>query len=172
MKIRFLPFILLLVFIFIFLIFYKGLQNTNIYTPNVNTKDKIPLFIAEIFNTNTKINSKKIFIGDRFYLVNIWASWCVPCRKEHKYLINLSKSKNVKIVGINYKDKVENANNFLKDLGNPYDLIISDTEGTLAINWGAYGVPESFLIYESNIIKKMIGPIDEIRFNDIKELIK
>ena len=80
--------------------------------------------------------------------------------------------RNIKIVGINYKDKVENANNFLKDLGNPYDLILSDTEGTLAINWGAYGVPESFLIYKSNIIKKMIGPIDEIRFNDIKELIK
>ena len=84
----------------------------------------------------------------------------------------MSKSKNIKRVGINYKDKVENANNFLKDLGNPYDLIISDIEGTLAINWGAYGVPESFLIHESNIIKKIIGPIDETRFNDVKELIK
>ena len=98
-----------------------------------------------------QINFNEVLTGKNFYLINIWSSWCEPCKDESEYLLELKNDNPIKMIGINYKDKVENANNFLKDLGNPYDLIISDIEGTLAINWGAYGVPESFLIHESNI---------------------
>ena len=107
-----------------------------------------------------------------FYLLNIWASWCIPCREEHSYIVNLSKIENLEIVGLNYKDNTHNAKNFLRDLGNPYNTIFLDLDGTLAIDWGAYGVPETFLIYNKKIIKKIIGPINDSSFLEIKKIIK
>jgi len=159
-------------FIFIFLIFYKGLNNTNIYTPNFNSEKNIPYIESEIFNTNNKINSKEIFKGNKFYLMNIWASWCIPCRDEHPFLIKLSSLKNIEIIGLNYKDKNKNAKNFLRELKNPYKLILSDRDGTNAIEWGAYGVPESFIIHNKKIIKKVIGPIDQDTFLQIKKIVE
>jgi len=72
----------------------------------------------------------------------------------------------------NYKDKIKNARNFLNELGNPYEIIISDLDGTLSIEWGAYGVPESYLIYNQKILKKVVGPISLNNFFEIKDLVK
>jgi len=167
-------FLIILIFIFstVFFIFYKGLQNSNIYTPKVEYKKNIPVFDAQIFDKKNKINSNQIFNRDKFYLLNIWASWCVPCRDEHPYLLDLSIKSNIEIIGLNYKDDKENAKLFLKELDNPYKIIIADNDGLIAIEWAAYGVPESFLIYNNEIIKKVIGPINEITIKEIKELIK
>ena len=104
--------------------------------------------------------------------MNIWSSWCVPCREEHKYLMELNKIKNLEIIGLNYKDGIANAKNFLDELKNPYSKIISDLNGLIAIEWGAYGVPESFLIYNNRIIKKVVGPLNYDLVFEIKELIK
>ena len=163
---------LIFIFSIVFFIFYKGLQNSNIYTPNVEYKKNIPIFEAQMFDKEKKINSNQIFNRDKFYLLNIWASWCVPCRDEHPYLLDLSNEGNIKIIGLNYKDDKENAKRFLKELDNPYKIIIADSDGLIAIEWAAYGVPESFLIYNNEIIKKVIGPINEITIKEIKELIK
>ncbi len=167
-------FLIILIFIFstVFFIFYKGLQNSNIYTPKVEYKKNIPIFDAQIFDKKNIINSNQIFNRDKFYLLNIWASWCVPCRDEHPYLLDLSNKSNIDIIGLNYKDDKENAKLFLKELDNPYKIIIADNDGLIAIEWAAYGVPESFLIYNNEIIKKVIGPINEITIKEIKELIK
>ena len=167
-------FLIILIFIFstVFFIFYKGLQNPNIYTPKVEYKKNIPIFDAQIFDKKNRINSNQIFNIDKFYLLNIWASWCVPCRDEHPYLLDLSIKSNIEIIGLNYKDDKENAKLFLKELDNPYKIIIADNDGLIAIEWAAYGVPESFLIYNNEIIKKVIGPINEITIKEIKELIK
>ena len=167
-------FLIILIFIFstVFFIFYKGLQNSNIYTPKVEYKKNIPIFDAQIFDKKNIINSNQIFNRDKFYLLNIWASWCVPCRDEHPYLLDLSNKSNIEIIGLNYKDDKENAKLFLKELDNPYKIIIADNDGLIAIEWAAYGVPESFLIYNNEIIKKVIGPINEITIKEIKELIK
>ena len=167
-------FLIILIFIFstVFFIFYKGLQNSNIYTPKVEYKKNIPIFDAQIFGKKNRINSNQIFNRDKFYLLNIWASWCVPCRDEHPYLLDLSNEGNIKIIGLNYKDDKENAKRFLKELDNPYKIIIADSDGLIAIEWAAYGVPESFLIYNNEIIKKVVGPINEITIKEIKELIK
>ena len=81
----------IIIFFIVFLVFYKGLKNSNIYSPNVSVEKSIPLFETEILGENRKINSKDIFVENEFYLVNIWASWCVPCRDEHAFLMNLSK---------------------------------------------------------------------------------
>ena len=172
MKSKTLPIFLIPIFIIIFYIFYKGLENSNIYTPDVNTKKDIPNFKTKVFDTNNIINSNEIFKKNKFYLVNIWASWCAPCRDEHIFLMKLYKQKNLEIIGINYKDKNDNAKSFLNELSNPYKLILSDQDGTIAIEWGAYGVPETFLVYEKKIIKKIIGPINNNSLLEIQKLIK
>lgn len=172
MKNKLLPLFLVLIFIIIFIIFYRGLQNTNIYTPETKINNEIPSFSAELFDSKKLINSSEIFDLNKFYLLNIWSSWCVPCRQEHTLLMNLNKNIKIKVIGINYKDTKKNAENFLDELGNPYDQIIFDKEGVKAIEWGAFGVPESFLIYNNKIIKKYIGPINKNSIEEIKSLIK
>ena len=172
MKNKFLSFSLIIIFIFIFIIFYKGLQNTNIYTPELKTNNKIPSFSAELFDSNRIVNSSDIFESNKFYLLNIWSSWCAPCREEHPLLMDLAKNKNIKVIGINYKDTKLNAVNFLEKLGNPYEKIIFDKNGTQAIEWGAFGVPETFLVFENKIIKKFIGPLNIKSFAEIKKIIQ
>ena len=172
MKIKILPLVLVISFLIIFLIFYKGLNNSNIYTPETNLKKDVPNFKTKIFNSEKSIGSDEIFENDKFYLVNIWASWCVPCREEHPFLVDLNKKKNLEVVGLNYKDNKKNAKIFLDDLGNPYDIILIDQDGTISIEWGAYGVPETFLIYNKKIIKKIIGPLDLKKVSEINKLIK
>ena len=172
MKNKIILIFLIFIFSIVFFIFYKGLQNSNIYTPNVEYKKNIPIFEAQMFDKEKKINSNQIFDRDKFYLLNIWASWCVPCRDEHSYLIDLNDKSNIEIIGLNYKDDEEKAKLFLKELDNPYKIIISDKDGLIAIEWAAYGVPESFLIYNNEIIKKIIGPIKENTMKEIRELIE
>ena len=172
MKNKFLLFSVSLIFLFIFTIFYRGLQDTNIYSPEAKINTKIPSFSAELFYSNKMVNSLEIFDLNKYYLLNIWSSWCVPCRQEHPLLIDLAKNKNVKVFGINYKDNKDKAEKFLKELGNPYEKIIFDKNGIVAIEWGAYGVPESFLIYNGKIIKKYIGPLKKKSIREIKLLIK
>jgi len=172
MKNKFLPFSIALIFVIFFIIFYKGLRNTNIYTPELKTNNEIPLFSAQLFYSDKIINSAEIFNSNKFYLLNIWASWCVPCRQEHSFLMDLSKNKNVEVIGLNYKDTKINAKSFLEELGNPYKKIIFDSDGVKAIEWGAYGVPESFLIYNNKVIQKYLGPLNQESIEKIKLLIK
>ena len=172
MKNKIFPLLLTIMFLIIFFIFYRGLQNSNIYTPKVNIEKNIPFFKTEIFDNENVINSDEIFKSKKFYLINIWASWCVPCRNEHPFLMNLSRHNKIEIIGFNYKDDIMNAKNFLSELDNPYDMIISDKDGILSVEWGAYGVPESFLVYNKKIIKRFIGPINENLLLQIKEIIK
>ncbi len=172
MKKNFLLTVLILFFLVVFTVFYKGLQNPNIYTPAKNLKKTIPSFSVYKFDNDTIINSEQIFDGESFYLMNIWASWCVPCREEHPYLMQLKTQDNLIIVGLNYKDKKSSAKNFLKKLNNPYNILLSDQDGTVSIEWGAYGVPETFLIRKNKIIKKIIGPMDSKSFLEIKRIIK
>ena len=123
-------------------------------------------------NNLTIENSDDIFEEKNFYIMNIWASWCLPCREEHTFLMNLKTLNKIKVFGINYKDDLGNAKKFLKELGNPYDLILADKNGTISIEWGAYGVPETFLIYDKKIIKRFIGPINSNSLLEINNLLK
>ena len=172
MKNKLLLFFIVFIFIIIFIVFYKGLKDTNIYTPESKINSDIPSLVVELFDTNKDVNTIEIFQPDKFYLLNIWSSWCVPCRKEHPILMELKNNDRLKVIGMNYKDTKDNAKNFLNELGNPYDKIIFDSKGTNAIEWGAYGVPESFLINNNKIIKKYIGPLNKESIEEIKLYIK
>jgi cytochrome c biogenesis protein CcmG/thiol:disulfide interchange protein DsbE len=98
----------------------------------------------------------------RVSLVNIFASWCGPCRLEHPFLVRLGEDPRIKLYGINYKDVPENARRFLGELGNPYAAVGVDDRGRAAIDWGVYGVPETFLIGPDGVIRhKIVGPLSE-----------
>ena len=171
MKKKIISFLIVSSLIFIFIIFYKGLNRSNFYQPKSEIKD-LPQFSAISFYSKKKIESKNIFNVEKYYILNIWASWCLPCRNEHPLLINLSKSEKLEIIGLNYKDNFKNAEKFINELGNPYSLILLDREGTKAIEWGAFGVPETFLIYENKIIKRYIGPLNFKLVDEIKGYIQ
>ena len=96
----------------------------------------------------------------RISLVNVWASWCVPCHDEAPLLTRLAKDKRLQLVGINYKDTPDNARRFLGRYGNPFDVVGVDGNGRAAIEWGVYGVPETFIVgREGTILYKLVGPI-------------
>ena len=159
-------------FLAVFITFYIGLKNYNIYIPKENIEKKIPFLKVKTFEHDYEVRLDQIFKDNKFYLMNIWSSWCIPCRDEHKFLMELSKNPKLEIIGLNYKDNDVNAKNFLNQLRNPYKTIIYDKNGTIAIEWGAYGVPESFLVHKNKIIKKIIGPLNENLLIEIKNIIK
>ena len=173
MKKKFNLFIIIIFLSFSFVIFYKGLNNSSTYTPQIIDKKNIPIFKAKDFNSNAYVDSEKIFKEDIFYVVNIWASWCVPCRMEHPLLMELSKIQSLKLIGFNYRDNQINAKNFVNKFGNPYSKILIDNDGILAVEFGAYGVPETFVINKNKkIIRKFVGPLNQEIVDEIKLIVK
>ena len=107
---------------------------------------------------------EKTFTGEEMlgqvWLLNIWASWCASCRDEHPLLTELARTKTVPIVGLNYKDKPDEAKAWLARFGDPYTLSIIDADGRIGIDFGVYGVPETFVIDKAGVIRrKHIGPV-------------
>jgi cytochrome c biogenesis protein CcmG/thiol:disulfide interchange protein DsbE len=174
MKISITKIIIFCFVIFSLSVFWRGLKiNKNYDTKNL-IGSRISNFKLSEINNNEQYISEKNLKKNKYTLINFFASWCAPCRTEHKYLLNLSNTnKEIKIIGLNYKDKKINANNFLNELGNPYDFVGKDIDGKISILFGIYGIPESILINnELIVIKKIIGPIDKAQFNEILKLIQ
>ncbi len=163
--------IIVLLFIFVLFVFYNSLYKETNYSTDYLVGNKLAKINLKSFDDN-KIYTNEDFKNSRYTLINFWASWCAPCRVEHSYLMQLSKEKNLKILGVNFKDKKINASKFLNELGNPYYYMAKDTTGKQSVNFGIYGVPESILINnETIVLKKFIGPLNEQNLNDIKEII-
>ncbi len=102
-------------------------------------------------------------------IVNVWASWCVPCRAEHPIIVKLGEDKRLRLVGINYKDKPGNALRFLGQLGNPFEAVGVDQKGRAAIDWGVYGIPETFVIGRDATIRyKHVGPLDPVSLKKLR----
>ncbi len=96
------------------------------------------------------------------WVLNVWASWCVACRQEHEVLKKLARHDNVTLVGLNYKDQIPDARQWLTRLGDPYTLSVVDSDGQVGIDWGVYGVPETFVIDAAGVIRyKHIGPLTD-----------
>tara|TARA_B110001454_G_C12657237_1_gene408007 strand:+ start:77 stop:592 length:516 start_codon:yes stop_codon:yes gene_type:complete len=166
-------FLLLSFFIFCFVVLFKGLNNQNIYTPERLIKKNLINFKSKNLFSNNEIYSNDILVDSKLYIINIWSSWCIPCRDEHSKLIKLSKNPSIKLFGLNYRDNDKNAKKFLEELGNPYSMVLVDKNGTISIELGAYGVPETFVINKNKkIIKKFIGPLNEKSLEDINLILK
>ena len=160
----------LLLFLALALIFFKQL-NSGVdpnKLPSVLIDKAAPDFPTQPLSGLKKDGAQlpaisRELVAGRVVLVNVWASWCVPCRAEHPFLTHLAKIReNLLMVGINYKDKNPNALRFLGGLGNPYQAVSIDPTGSASIDWGVYGIPETFILNKSGmIIHKHVGPINE-----------
>ncbi len=172
MKIKIIKLLIFLTTLFVLGVFFLGLNKSSIY----NTKDLVGSKISNINLTNfngEKIITETEITNNDYTLINFWASWCGPCQKEHPFLLKLSEEKNLKLLGVNFKDKKSNAIKFLDNLGNPYDYLAYDYTGKQSINFGIYGIPESILINQDLIIlKKFVGPITKNDFEIIRKTVK
>jgi cytochrome c biogenesis protein CcmG/thiol:disulfide interchange protein DsbE len=109
----------------------------------------------------------------RVTVVNVWASWCAPCRQEHPLLVELATDPSIRVVGINQRDNPDNARRFLGALGNPYSAVGVDPNGRASIDWGVYGVPETFIVGPDGTIRhKHIGPLTPENFAAFKEKLR
>ena len=163
-----------LFFILILLAFFYLLmteRNPSELPSNLLNKN-VPKFEANSLIKNEKFISSEEF-GNEIVLVNFFATWCKPCLEEHSYIKRFSSEKKIRIIGINYKDNKKTTINWLNKLGNPYSDIPIDKDGRIAIEWGVYGIPETFLINSKGVIKyKHIGPVTEKIYKKINILIE
>jgi cytochrome c biogenesis protein CcmG/thiol:disulfide interchange protein DsbE len=156
--------------IFLLVVFWQGLKIDNNYDTKKLIGSKISNFQLIELNNYDQYISEEDLKKNKYTLINFFASWCAPCRTEHKYLLNLSDKK-IKLIGVNFKDKKNNANNFLEELGNPYNFVGKDIDGKISILFGIYGIPESILVDNNlTIIKKIVGPINQTQYNEILKL--
>ena len=139
---------------------------SNLINKNVPNFESDSLFKKEKFISSQEFGNEKI-------LVNFFATWCKPCLDEHIYIKRFANEKNIRIIGINYKDNTKKTIRWLKKLGNPYSDVPIDKSGRIAIDWGVYGIPETFVINSKGIIKyRHVRPITEKTFKKIVLLIK
>ena len=160
--------------LFSFFILLKGLEKSNIYSPEIKESKVDFNFKAKYLFSEEEVFINELLNNEGMSLINIWASWCLPCRNEHAYLLNLNSLDKLSIIGINYKDDEKNAKQFLSELGNPYTNIITDPRGINSIELGAFGVPETYLVdnKSKSIIQKFIGPLDDEAFAKLTKIIQ
>ena len=165
-----------LVFAVLFAFLFRGLSLKPRVIPSVLINKPMPqtvlpaLMGSEISKTGIGFSTDQITAKGGLVLVNFYASWCPPCRIEHPALLRLQKL-GYKIYGIAYKDKPENAQNFVDNLGNPYVNIGVDLKGRAGVNWGVYAVPETFVILNGRVIYKHFGVIHEQDMENIEALL-
>jgi len=149
-----------------FLAMGLNLNPRDIPSPLINKS--APGFSLPILATPEKVLSNTDLSG-QVWLLNVWASWCASCRTEHPVFNQLAKKKLVTIVGLNYKDEASAAKQWLAQLGNPYDASIMDQEGRTGLDYGVYGVPETFVIDKKGIVRyKHTGPVS---VQDVQEIL-
>ena len=160
-----------IIIIFIIGVFFMGLNKDTNYKTNFLTGKKINNISLEYFDEN-KFYKEDNLKKNNYTLINFWASWCSPCRQEHPLLVQLSKEKNLKLLGVNFKDKKKQAEAFLNNLGNPYDFLTKDELGKSSVKFGIFGIPESILINKDlMILKKFVGPLSTEDYHSIIEII-
>lgn len=163
-------FVLILITVFVFTLLYKAIFQNNSYIPSSKINKKINNFSASTLFLDNKINIKDLIPKKKITIINIWASWCAPCRNEHEYLMKLKEHPNIVLIGLNYKDKPSKAKLFINDFGNPFSTILKDPKGIISIEIGAYGVPETYILDGNLILKKKF--IGELTFKNFEEIIE
>jgi len=155
------------VFVGLVLLFIFGLHNDPKLVPSPFIDKPVPTFELPALRDENVTLSSAMMTGN-VALLNIWATWCIPCRQEHPLLVDLAATNNVKIYGLNYKDVRTDAIAWLEKLGDPYEQVYFDEAGNTGINLGVYGVPETFVLDASGIVRyKHIGPLTADNIRDV-----
>ena len=169
-KLLILPSIFFAIILSIFFYLLITERNPSEIPSNLLNKN-VPFFEAESLFKNEKFISSQE-LKNEIILVNFFATWCKPCRDEHVYIKRFSNKKGIKVIGINYKDNSKKTIEWLKNLGNPYSDVLIDKNGRVAIDWGVYGIPETFIVNPSGIIKyRHVGPITSKIYKKINLII-
>jgi len=149
----------LLAFIVVAVFLALGLKNDPRLVPSPLIDKPAPKFSLPLLSSNHTVITNADFQGD-IWLLNVWASWCAACKVEHPVLLDMA-NQGAMLVGLNYKDSVSDAKTWLESYQNPYEKVIVDADGRVGIDFGVYGVPETFLIDQQGQIRyKHIGPVD------------
>lgn len=157
MNMRYLiPFIL---FALLILFLWKGLDRDPHHLESALLNKPLPHFVSDdLLNPQEKISEQSL--KGKVSLLNVWATWCAACDDEHEFLMQLASQHNIPIYGLNYKDSPEAARQWLHERGNPFVRIISDPQGTLGINLGVYGAPETFILDAQGVVRfRYVGSI-------------
>ena len=153
---RFMP---LIIFALLVALLWYGLGLNPRLVPSPLIGKASPEFEMPLLNAPGKLTHDDL--KGEITLLNVFASWCFACRQEHEAITQLSR-KGFRVIGFNYKDKPGDANAWLRQFGNPYQVVAQDLEGRVGIDWGVYGAPETFVIDHNGIVRdKRIGPVDE-----------
>ena len=156
----------LLVFLVVGVFLFLSLNSDPNKLPSPLVGKKFPIIEGTDFYSNETVKLNDL-MDNNLALVNVWASWCVTCRKEHQVIMNIAKNTNLKFIGINYKDTKSDGKEYLKVMGNPFDEIVFDPNGEIGMELGVYATPETFLISrEGLIIHKHIGEITKEIWNE------
>lgn len=156
----------LLVFLVVGVFLFLSLNSDPNKLPSPLVGKKFPIIEGTDFYSNETVKLNDL-MDNNLALVNVWASWCVTCRKEHQVIMNIDKNTNLKLIGINYKDTKNDGEEYLKVMGNPFDEIVFDPNGEIGMELGVYATPETFLISrEGLIIHKHIGEITKEIWNE------
>ena len=150
----------LILFLVIAGFLYFSLNSTSSKLPSPLLGKMFPSVEGRDFYSNESVLLTNLF-SDNMSLVNVWASWCVSCRKEHQMMMKIANNKDLQLIGINYKDTSADGEKFLEIMGNPFDVIIFDPNGKIGLDLGVYATPETFLVNQQGVILyKHIGAID------------
>lgn len=156
----------LLVFLVVGVFLFLSLNSDPNKLPSPLVGKKFPIIEGTDFYSNETVKLNDL-MDNNLALVNVWASWCVTCRKEHQVIMNIAENNNLKLIGINYKDTKSDGEEYLKVMGNPFDEIVFDPNGEIGMELGVYATPETFLISrEGLIIHKHIGEITKEIWNE------
>jgi cytochrome c biogenesis protein CcmG/thiol:disulfide interchange protein DsbE len=149
----------LAVFLIIVAFLWVGLYRDPREVPSPLVVKPAPAFtLAQLHEPGKKLSTDDM--KGQVWLLNVWASWCVSCRVEHPLLVELARANVVPVIGLNYKDRNELGKQWLAQNGDPYKISVVDADGRVGIDWGVYGVPETFVIDKNGMIRyKQIGPI-------------
>jgi cytochrome c biogenesis protein CcmG, thiol:disulfide interchange protein DsbE len=154
------------IFIALIVLFYIGLSLNPKEVPSPFIDKPAPFFSTpKLYHKQEKVSNEDL--KGQVWLLNVFASWCVSCRAEHKIITNFTEKFKTVVVGLNYKDAEEDAKSWLQQFGNPYNVIAVDIKGDIGIEYGVYGVPETFVIDKKGFVRlKHIGPVDEKSLQD------
>jgi cytochrome c biogenesis protein CcmG/thiol:disulfide interchange protein DsbE len=163
----------LALFVLLLFLLWRGLTLNPHEVPSPLIDKPAPAFALTQLDDPAKVIRRDDLLG-KVWLLNVWASWCVACREEHPVLLAFARTKTVPVVGLDYKDQRADALGWLTQFGNPYDVTAFDDRGRVGIDFGVYGVPETFVIDQRGVIRfKHIGPLTpEVIRTRIEPLLK